>query len=261
VAADLTTREAPADASPGAPADASQRKPPDADLEPARAGRWSRRVVGPFTPRHLAVLGASVLGVALLVVALETPIAGPAAPTLPVPGSGFWRLSEPTVGLAIGQVAPELETEVDGTVEPLRDLSGDPLSLASRRGRPVWLSFFASWCPPCQEETPVLREAHETWSPRGLEMIAVSVQETTAEDLRAFAQTYELRYPIGFDATSGVFRAYRGFGLPTHLFLDRDGRIRTVYYGPLRLDQVRAIIEPLLSELEAGATVSPTTGD
>ena len=78
-------------------------------------------------------------------------------------------------------------------------------------------------------------------------MIAVSVQETTADDVAAWAETYDLRYPIGFDATSAVFHAYDGFGLPTHVFIDRDGVIRHLQYGPLDLEQVAAIVEPLLA--------------
>ena len=70
----------------------------------------------------------------------------------------------------------------------LRDLDGEVLRLADLRGHPVWLSFFATWCPPCQEETPVLREAWERYGPDGLEMIAVSVQETTPDDVAAWAR-------------------------------------------------------------------------
>ncbi len=121
---------------------------------------------------------------------------------------------------------PSWRATVDGEIVGLRDLDGQPLRLADLRGEPVWLSFFATWCPPCQEETPVLREAYERYGPRGLQMVAVSVQETTPDDVAAWAETYDLRYPIGFDATSAVFHTYEGFGLPTHVFIDRDGVIR-----------------------------------
>ena len=85
-------------------------------------------------------------------------------------------------------------------------------------------------------------------------MVAVSVQETTPDDVADWARTYDLRYPIGFDATSAVFHAYQGFGLPTHVFIDRDGIIRHLQYGPLDREQVAAIVEPLLA---AEATGSP----
>jgi cytochrome c biogenesis protein CcmG/thiol:disulfide interchange protein DsbE len=217
------------------------------DVVPAPASRWIRRVIGPFTVGHLLVAALVLVAAAVLLALLGAPIRGPQGPEMQAPGSGFYQIEEPTEGLAVGQVAPELVGQVDDEVVVLRDLAGAPLRLADLRGYPVWLSFFATWCPPCQEETPVLRDAWERYGPEGLQMLAVSVQETTPDDVAAWAETYDLRYPIGFDATSAVFRAYAGFGLPTHVFIDRDGVIRHVQYGPLDRDQVEAIVGPLLA--------------
>ncbi len=144
---------------------------------------WSRRVIGPFTVRHLVVALVILVAAAALLALLGTPITSPGSPGTQTPGSGFYQIGEPTEGLAIGQLAPELEGPVDGQTVGLVDLEGEPLRLADLRGRPVWLSFFATWCPPCQEETPVLREAFERYGPEGLRMVAVSVQETTADDV------------------------------------------------------------------------------
>jgi hypothetical protein len=55
---------------------------------------------------------------------------------------------------------------------------------------------------------------------------------------------------VGFDATSAVFHTYRAFGLPTHLFLDRDGVIRQIHLGPVTEQQAEAIVAPLLAPLE-----------
>ena len=82
-------------------------------------------------------------------------------------------------------------------------------------------------------------------------MVSVSVQETTASDVAAYADTYSLPYTIGFDATSAVYRTYQGFGLPTHYFLDGDGVIRNVVFGPVSRQQVAEIVEPLLSDAAA----------
>jgi cytochrome c biogenesis protein CcmG, thiol:disulfide interchange protein DsbE len=215
--------------------------------------RWDHRIIGPFTVGHLVIAAIVLVVAAALLVVLGTPLGTEDGPSAQVPGSGFYQVDDPTTGLAIGQIAPELEGNVDGQVVGLRDLDGAPLRLADLRGEPVWLSFFATWCPPCQEETPVLRDAWERYGLRGLQMIAVSVQETTPDDVADWARTYDLRYPIGFDATSAVFHAYQGFGLPTHVFIDRDGIIRHLQYGPLDREQVAAIVEPLLA-MEATST-------
>jgi len=212
------------------------------------ASRWQRQVIGPFTLRHLVILGVVLVAAAALLALLSTPISAPARPQAQTPGSGFYQIDEPTTGLAVGQLAPELEGQNDGEAVQLYDLDGELVSLEALRGNPVWLSFFATWCPPCQEETPVLRDTYEAYADEGLEMVAVSVQETTAADVAAYAETYSLPYTIGFDATGEVFDTYQGYGLPTHVFIDADGVIRQLRYGPLTREIAAEIIEPLLED-------------
>jgi thiol-disulfide isomerase/thioredoxin len=207
---------------------------------------WARQIIGPFTLRHLVIFGVVLVVAGGLLWLLTVPIGAPERPGAQVPGSGFYQVGEPTTGLAVGQLAPELVGEVDGRTEPLRDLDGEIVTLAQLRGGPVWVNFFATWCPPCQEETPVLRDTHERYRGDGLSLVAISVQETTVEDVAEYADTYSLPYTIGFDASGAVFDTYRGFGLPTHVFIDADGVIRHLRYGPIDRDGASEIIEPLL---------------
>ena len=187
-----------------------------------------------------------MLAVAAALIVVTLPIAGPQATPPPAPGATFFVVSAPTAGLSVGQQAPEFSGVVDGKTIGLTDLSGTPIRLADLRGHPVWISFWASWCPPCQEETPVLRQVYEEHRAEGLALVAISVQETTPDDVRAYAQRYGLDYTIGFDATSAVFKTYQAYVLPTQVFLDGDGVIRSVYLGPLTQPQAEAILAPLL---------------
>jgi cytochrome c biogenesis protein CcmG/thiol:disulfide interchange protein DsbE len=235
------------------PEDPVATPPPTARLpgttplpSPVRRPQGSRQVIGPFTLRHLAALGGTLLAVAAALILVTLPIAAPQASPPPVPGASFFAISAPTVGLAIGQKAPEFSGTVDGKTVGLTDLAGSPIRLADLRGHPVWISFWASWCPPCQAETPVLRDVYEAHRASGLALVAISVQETTPDDVRAYAQTYGLHYTIGFDATSAVFKTYQAYGLPTHLFLDGDGIIRAIHLGPVTRSDAEAILGPLL---------------
>jgi thiol-disulfide isomerase/thioredoxin len=110
----------------------------------------------------------------------------------------------------------------------------------------VWVNFWASWCPPCQAETPVMREMDETYRDLGLSIVAIAVQETTVDDVQAYADRYELDYTIAFDASGDVFRRYRVFALPTQFFIGPDGRILQVVNGPLFEDAARQRIEAWL---------------
>jgi peroxiredoxin len=211
----------------------------------APSSRWERQVIGPFTLRHVVVLLVVLLVAAGALALLTTPISAP-EPLPESPGSGFYQTGERTTGLAVGQVAPELEGEADGETVPLLDLDGDVVSLEELRGSAVWLNFFATWCPPCQEETPVLRDTYEAYRDDGLELIAISVQETTSDDVAAYAERYSLPYTIGFDATGAVFDTYQGYGLPTHVFIDAEGVIRHLRYGPVDRETAVELVEPLL---------------
>jgi cytochrome c biogenesis protein CcmG, thiol:disulfide interchange protein DsbE len=221
--------------------------PAPAPSSHGRPGRGNRQVVGPFTLRHLATLGAAVLGVAVVLIVLTLPLGKPAATAAPTPGSSFFVIGDVTTGLQVGQLAPELTGTVDGKTVGLTDLDGKPIRLADLRGRPVWISFWATWCPPCQQETPVLRAVYDTHKAQGLALLAISVQETTPEDVRQYVTTYGLDATIGFDGTSAVFKTYLAYGLPTHLFLDRAGIIRAIHLGPLTQIEAEQILAPLLA--------------
>lgn len=211
------------------------------------AGRLSRPLVGPFTGRHVLGLIATLAAVAVILAVLTAPIARPSTSPLPVPGEDFVAIGPPVEGLKVGDIAPELAGIVDGQPVGLTDLDGRPITLELLRGKVVWIDFWASWCPPCQAETPVLREVHETHKDQDFALVAISVQETSPDDVRAYAERYGLDYTIGFDASSAVFHTYRAYGLPTQLFLDRDGIIRQVLTGPLSLIEVERILAPLLA--------------
>jgi thiol-disulfide isomerase/thioredoxin len=208
-------------------------------------------MIGPFSGRQLlTALGTVVVAVIALVV-LTRPIApgpGAALPT-PLPGTTPYIIGSPATGLQPGQQAPELAwTAADGSTVTLTDLDGRPVRLADLRGKLVWLNFWATWCPPCQAETPVLRDLDETYRDRGLVIIAVAVQETSVDNVRAYAERYELGYRIAFDASADAFDLYRVFALPTQVFIGPDGTVLQVMNGPVTTEAARTQIEAWLAE-------------
>lgn len=176
----------------------------------------------------------------------ETETEGVASTDLPAATEGFYELGEPTEGLDIGQVAPEL-VGGSGSDAVVTDLDGAQITLASLRGRPVWIVFWATWCPPCQSETPDLQRAYEDHAGEGLELIAVDVQEP-AEVVRDYVETYGLTYTAALDPSAEIFRAYGVFGLPTHYFIDRDGVIRQRVYGPMTREQIEERLASILGD-------------
>lgn len=221
-------------------------------------------LVGPFSGRQLAVALAVVVAASGLLFAVTRPIAS--APNAPLPAAGATQYAVGPVqeGFKVGDRAPELTASTaNGGTLVLKDLAGNPISLAALRGHPVWISFWASWCPPCQDETPILRDVYNSYKSRGLELIAISVQEASVADVQAYATRYQLDYTIGADLTGAIFRLYHVYGLPTQFFLDPNGVIRSIVQGPVDFNQAIANLNGIIpGGVSATATplIVPATG-
>jgi thiol-disulfide isomerase/thioredoxin len=205
-------------------------------------------LIGPFGGRQLAILAVAVIVVAIGLVVVTTPLGrtGPPSPNDPK-ATQYVFDPKASIGVRPGEIAPELSVPLpDGTTYQLTDLDGQPVRLADLRGKAVWINFWASWCPPCQSETPVIRDLAERYASRGLDVIGISVQETSLDDVRAYATRYQLGYTIATDLSGYIFRLYRPPGLPTQVFIGPDGAIRSVVLAPLTEADATAQIEAIL---------------
>jgi len=228
---------------------------------PAFSHRRERHgLVGPFSGRQLLVGGVAILAAIVLLVAITTPLGNTAnGPTTVDPrATAYLIASPPAIGLRVGDAAPEFTVPAeDGSNYQLTDLAGKPIRLADLRGKAVWVNFFTTWCPPCQAEVPILREMAERYRDRGLEIVAISVQETSPADVAAYARTYQLGYTIGFDGSGKIFREYKAYGLPTQVFIDPNGVIANVIGAPLDEAGAAAQIERVLPA-SSTPSASPT---
>lgn len=117
---------------------------------------------------------------------------------------------------AIGAVAPDFA---------LADLDGNPVRLADLRGRPVIVNFWGSYCGPCVEEFPLLRDAVARHSDDGLAVVGI-VYRDGSEAARDFMQRNRGTWPAVMDPGERVAQAYRVLGPPETFFIGRDGRIQ-----------------------------------
>jgi peroxiredoxin len=212
-------------------------------------------LVGPFSGRQLALAAGAVVVAVLVLVGATTPL-GPNRAGLPDPQATAVAIGPAVPGLTIGSLAPELSRVLpDGSTYQLTDVDGHPIRLADLRGKGVWLNFWASWCPPCQQETPNLREVADLYRDRGVVLIAVDVQETVPV-ARSYAERYGLHYTIGADVAGQVFRTYRVYALPTQFFMGPDGVIRSVVQGPLSRAGAIARVEQIVPGVSASPAAS-----
>ncbi|MGE0159708.1 MAG: TlpA family protein disulfide reductase [Gemmatimonadales bacterium] len=124
--------------------------------------------------------------------------------------------------------------------EPMADyaaatLDGDTVSLASLRGEVVLLNLWATWCIPCQTETPYLQSIFEAYRDRGLHVVGVSQDVGDAEgDIAAFVEEYGVTYTVLHDPLMRGVDLYRAIGLPGSFLIDGEGVLRWMQYGPIR---------------------------
>lgn len=144
-------------------------------------------------------------------------------------------------GVVVGQIAPDFT---------LPTLDGEVLTLSDRRGKPVVINFWASWCVPCRVEMPALVRAYEQYRADGLEIVAFNVifQDSLSE-VRAFVDEFQLPFPVVLDEAGHVTADdYQVRGLPMSIFINRDGTIARVQLGAMNEAQIEEFIGALLAE-------------
>ncbi len=142
------------------------------------------------------------------------PLSAPAQPVIQ-----FLRENEP---------APDFD---------LQTFDGQTVRLSDFKGRPVLINFWASWCPPCKEETPDLIAAYNDLKDINAVFIGVGTQDDT-DKLKQFANEYQIPYLVVEDPLGKVSNQYRVLGMPTTFLIDADGILRKVINGVVTRDQI-----------------------
>jgi cytochrome c biogenesis protein CcmG/thiol:disulfide interchange protein DsbE len=106
------------------------------------------------------------------------------------------------------------------------DLQGNTLNLAAYKGKVLVINFWATWCPPCRREIPDFIAAYKELKGEGLEILGLSVDETTGPALVEWTRKIGVNYPIAL-ATPEIIKAYEpGDYIPATIIIDRKGMIR-----------------------------------
>jgi thiol-disulfide isomerase/thioredoxin len=122
-----------------------------------------------------------------------------------------------------GTPAPPSYPAAAGFTLPALGQTGQQVSLSQYAGKPVIVNFWASWCGPCQQETPLLASWYKQQHGHVV-LLGLDENDTTANALQ-FAQAKGVSYPIGFDPQVKVALAYNVDGLPQTFFLNAQHRI------------------------------------
>jgi len=137
-----------------------------------------------------------------------------------------------------GQKAPDM---------PMPGIEGGVVRLDSFKGKVIVLNFWATWCPPCRKEMPLLESTYKRYKEKGLVILGINYNEDRERVLK-FTQEMGVTFPIILDKELKLTRKYGVLSLPATFFIDKKGIVRDQYKGEIVEEIIATKVEPLLSE-------------
>lgn len=127
------------------------------------------------------------------------------------------------VGLAVGQTAPDFTLET---------LDGEKARLSDFRGKPVFVNFWATWCPPCRAEMPDMQKLYDN---EDIEILAINLTNTekSEDGVAAFVEEMGLTFPVLMDPKGEISSTYNVKAYPTSYMIDAEGKISYIAYGAM----------------------------
>jgi thiol-disulfide isomerase/thioredoxin len=222
------------------------------------------------------VAGIAVAGLAIGAVLALAPIGSPTVSQTPVPSFAFASPSpsgtpEPlptpvpsasAVPSASGSASPGPSGSAGASLfhvgeaaPPLvvAQVGGGTIDLANLKGKPVWVNFMGTYCPPCQDEFPLMNGFAARYQDTGLVVLAIDVKEDEGT-VGSFATRLNALFPLGLDSDGAFATAWdASAALPMHFWIDKDGVIRYGAAGGIGPDVMAAGLQTILP----GVTVTP----
>ena len=217
----------------------------------------------------LAAVGYNVLGAQQSTVPNLTTISSSAATTSSPGGSSASASADAATNEAASSAEQTTQAPTADAVsstdasssssqeaEPMRfadftvtDLDGNSVNLSSAYGKPTLLGFWATWCPPCNQEAPGLQKLYETYGDRVNFMMvdAASDGRDNADIVRNWMDEGGYTYPVYLDLTGDASIECQIHYLPTMIVLDKEGNVLTGFSGVLDEESGVQLIEQLLA--------------
>jgi cytochrome c biogenesis protein CcmG/thiol:disulfide interchange protein DsbE len=184
-------------------------------------------------PRQSRIATLAIMGVTAAIIAVVAFMVNQPATT--ADGVTSVTLSGAATGEAptVGKPAPDfVATTVDGKTVRLSDF----------KGKPVWLTFGASWCQPCRAENPDVKATYEKYRDSGLVVLAIFISEDNAA-VTDYADRIGLTYLKVADPDTKIASEYRILGIPSHYFIDSSGILRQMKIGSLDTTAMDAAVQ------------------
>ena len=176
----------------------------------------------------------------------------PVASGDPVPtlaGSGSIAARTPAVSGSVSPF-PLVGRPAPALIAP--QVGGGSIDLAALLGKPVWVVFTGTYCPPCRDEYPVMNGFAARYSDAGLVVVAIHVREGEPT-VAPFVSSLNVIFPVGLDEDGSRSRTWNAAALPVHYFIDAQGVVRDAALGGIGPDAMARGLQAILP----GVTVTP----
>jgi thiol-disulfide isomerase/thioredoxin len=128
----------------------------------------------------------------------------------------------------------------------LPDLNGKIVSLEGFKGKVLVINFWATWCPPCEEEILKLNQLYKEYKNEGLVVIGIALDKDSLNLVEPFVREKKIGYPI-LVGNEQVLRGVKDFsGVPTTLIVNQKGNIQKKYNGSFDKDDLEKSLKELL---------------
>ena len=138
----------------------------------------------------------------------------------------------------VNEKAPALE---------LIDLEGKEVSLEDYHGQVVLVNNWATWCPPCRAEMPILESYYQDHKDEGFVLIGIEAGGP-ADEVGEFVENYGISFPVWLDPESKAIIGFRNMALPSSYVIDPDGMIVLAWTGTVTRSSLENYLTPLLKE-------------
>lgn len=133
---------------------------------------------------------------------------------------------------------------------------GDELAISELGEEPIFLYFWASWCYPCELETPVIQELWESeYRDRGVRFIGINILDSPTAAAE-FAERHGVTFPMLHDAEGDAYIEFGVDGVPEAYFVTPGLDVQRRYIGQLHEDDLRSMLDALLEASASGATAA-----
>jgi thiol-disulfide isomerase/thioredoxin len=174
-----------------------------------------------------------------VVVVLLAVSAGVAMVVANRPSSSVWVASGRAI---VGGMSPNFTTH---------DLDGKKVALSDVGGRPVLLSFWATWCTVCRDELPALQRLRDQYQPEGFAVLLVDYRESSDDRMRHYLSGLQVSLEAVVDPEGAIASAYGvDVGLPVNVLSDRSGKVARILIGEVPVSTIESAINQALQTVK-----------